>query len=63
MGIFDDFVNEEKLKLNFRKIKPMDLFSGIYPKGDKRWKTGGLDPMPTGIINKFSRVPVKIKKY
>lgn len=62
MSIFSDFINEEnQLKNKFRKIKPMESWSGIYPKGDKRWMTGGLDPMPKGLINKISRVPIKLK--
>ena len=60
MGIFDDFVRNEKSKPNFR-IKKMESWGGLYPKGDKRWKTGGLDPMPIGLINKITRVPIKKK--
>lgn len=55
MGIFSDFVNNEKLKNNFRTIKPLESWGGIYPKGDPRWKGNG-------ILKKYSRVPIKIKK-
>ena len=42
----------------------MESWGGLYPKGDKRWNlkgTGGLDPMPIGLINKITRVPLKKK--
>ena len=63
MSIFSDFIEQDdELKNKFKTIKPDLLFSGLYPKGDPRYNTtGGLDPMPTGLINKISRVPVKLK--
>lgn len=75
MGIFDDFVRNEKKKPKLR-IKKMESWGGLYPKGDPRWNlkgTGGLDPkdtkypmssmnsMPIGLINKITRVPLKKK--
>ena len=62
MSIFSDFIEQDdELKNKFRKIKPMESWGGIYSKNDKRWMTGGLDPMPKGLINKISRVPIKLK--
>jgi len=63
MGIFDDFVRNEKKKPKLR-IKKMESWGGLYPKGDPRWKLkgkGGLDPMHIRLINKITRVPKKKK--
>ena len=63
MGIFDEFIINEKLKPKLR-IKKMESWGGLYPKGDPRWNlkgTGGLQPMPIGLINKITRVPIKKK--
>jgi len=55
MGIFDDFIRNEKLKPNLR-VKKVESWGGLYPKG-----TGGYDPMPVGLVNKITRVPLKKK--